>query len=208
MIETIHSLLDTPIPTIFIVSGTLLLFFAIGVQFQAVFTTNVKPSHAAVLGSLFLILGLALHALPFLVKTSEPTTSEKTQNGKDVFFPNQLNVLWVDDLPKTKVDLYGEVEKLGGNVRYIGENDLAIELLKKTEFTHIISDIGRLNFDGGDAGLRLIEAVREIDPDIPIFILSSHAEKHEKEAYKLGATFVTDEGNEVLTRLIGITPYN
>lgn len=73
MNDIINSIINTPIPTIFVVVGILLLFLAIGGQFTTkVITANVKPKHAGVLGSLFLILGLALHAMPVLVPIQKP----------------------------------------------------------------------------------------------------------------------------------------
>ena len=131
----------------------------------------------------------------------------EAQRRDAAFVARELRVLWVDDNPKTK-GIYSEIETHGGKVAYTGTNEEALHLLKENEFTHVVSDIFRLNMDGPTAGLELLDQIRKVNSSIPVIIFSREADRYEDEVYRRGANLVTASSSEAMLLLLGIRRSN
>lgn len=83
MSDLIASIIDTPIPTIFVLVGVLLLLLAMGIRITTkVVTSNVNPKHSAILGLVFIFSGLALYSLPFVLNKTSEFEKKETKSNK------------------------------------------------------------------------------------------------------------------------------
>jgi len=67
MKNIINAISTTPVPTIFVIAGIILLILALGVQFKTtVVTTNFKNRVAGSVGTIFILVGCFLYMFPLL----------------------------------------------------------------------------------------------------------------------------------------------
>lgn len=124
-------------------------------------------------------------------------TEEKTEEF--------ASVLWVDDVPMNNYVLIDFLEGKDIQVTTAISTENAMQLFKKNKYDRIISDMGRqerYNYNE-IAGIELIRKVRQLDADIPIFIFCSYegVAKYSKKAMEAGATYVTNNGTDLLKEL-------
>lgn len=96
------------------------------------------------------------------------------------------------------------IESLGGNVFHAATNDDALARLSEHEFSHVVTDIGRPKIDGPNAGLLLLERMREARIKTPVIVMSRNADFHRLAALKLGAILVTDSPAQAMVVLLGV----
>jgi len=102
MKDLLNSIVETPIPVIFILFGLFLLLLSLGIKITTtIITSNVNPKHSGILGSIFLILGIALYSFPFIVNsigknksiiTNNNTTIYKSTNTNDLIYDYKINL--------------------------------------------------------------------------------------------------------------------
>jgi len=67
IINAISTVSTTPVPTIFVIAGIILLILALGVQFKtSIVTTNLKNRVAGSVGIIFILVGCFLYMFPLL----------------------------------------------------------------------------------------------------------------------------------------------
>lgn len=110
--------------------------------------------------------------------------------------PAPFRVLWVDDHPENNVL---EIERLRDNgVRVDSATSTreGLELFGANRYRVVVTDMGRT--EGGtevvDAGIRLVTAVRELDPAVPVVVYCGRRAKSTlgDRAIAAGASAVTD----------------
>ena len=97
------------------------------------------------------------------------------------------SILVVDDEPALREILKEELEYLGANVNEAANGHEAFELVRKTSFDAVISDI---RMPGGD-GVELLTRIRQGHPTMPVVMLiTGFADITVEEAYAKGAAAV------------------
>lgn len=97
MKDLLSSIVDTPIPTIFIIFGLMLLLLSLGVKITTKFiTSNVNSRTSGALGFLFLMLGLFLYSFPFFINNKKQGEDKKTSiskniNANDLLYDYKIN---------------------------------------------------------------------------------------------------------------------
>jgi CheY-like chemotaxis protein len=115
------------------------------------------------------------------------------------------SILWVDDNPKNNSYFIDQLQELGIKVDLVPTTSKGLEMLARRRYSCVISDMGRKE-DGkekSDAGLDLLRAIRERDPNIPfvIFCSSNGVRRYGADAMLLGATGITASGTELIALL-------
>jgi CheY-like chemotaxis protein len=115
--------------------------------------------------------------------------------------PLLSSVLWVDDTPKNNSFFVEELQKLSVRVDLAETTSDGLALFRAGHYGAVISDIGHLL--APRAGLDLLQAVREIDRQVPFFIFCSArgARIHREEALRLGVTGITSSPTELYAML-------
>jgi CheY-like chemotaxis protein len=109
---------------------------------------------------------------------------------------HQRAILWVDDRPNNNIYERRSFEALGIDFALALSTDEALEILKRKNFSAIISDMGRK--EGPTEGYALLEALRETDSETPFFIYAgSNAPEHKREATERGAQGSTNNPEEL-----------
>lgn len=115
------------------------------------------------------------------------------------------SVLWVEDTPQNSAYLIEAIRSKGVEVAIARSTREAVKALKASEFSAIVTDMGRMEPDSSEknptAGLELVEAARKLNPDIPILVYTSREGPLLKAATMLGANAVTGSDTEVLRKL-------
>lgn len=110
-------------------------------------------------------------------------------------------ILWVDDIPKNNSYLVASLEERGIRVDVALSTDEALGKFKNTQYDIVISDMGRP--EGSKAGLDLTTKLKELRPNIPVFIFcgGSAARNLRDEALRAGVTEITSSGTTLLSAL-------
>lgn len=112
------------------------------------------------------------------------------------------SVLWVDDHPENNALLVHELQQADVRVDLALSTKEGRELFDRHRYGAIVSDMGR--YENGaevpDAGVRLTQAIRATDADIPVLIYCPRrtAARYGDQAYSEGATMVTSSGSALL----------
>jgi len=105
-------------------------------------------------------------------------------------------ILWVDDRPENNVYERKAFEALGLSFSLALSTNEALEILKRSKFACIISDMGRR--EGPKEGYILLEAIRKQGERIPFIIYAgSNAPEHKQEASERGAQGSTNNPQEL-----------
>ena len=113
-------------------------------------------------------------------------------------------ILWVDDNPRNNVRERNAMTTLGMHVVISLSTDEALELLSRTRFDVVISDMGRQ--DDKTAGYTLLDAMRSRGDPTPFVIYAgSDAAEHREEARKRGALGSTNRPSELLDLVLQAT---
>jgi len=115
------------------------------------------------------------------------------------------SALWVDDHPENNALLIEELQRNSVRVDLAGSTREGLALLNQRRYGIVLSDMGRVE-DGRevtDAGLRLLQAVRETDTSIPFLIYCSvgAAARYREQALANGATAITSSPTDVSKHL-------
>lgn len=81
-------------------------------------------------------------------------------------------VLLVDDQPELRRLLRRSLIKAGHTVVEASNGQIAVELAQQLHFDVVISDVGMPDM----SGVELLEALRELDPDLPVVLTSGWPE--------------------------------
>ncbi len=81
-------------------------------------------------------------------------------------------VLLVDDQPELRRLLRRSLNKAGHEVIEAANGHVAVELAQQLRFDVVISDVGMPDM----SGVELLEALRELDPDLPVVLTSGWPE--------------------------------
>lgn len=134
-------------------------------------------------------------------------SEEATANAGPANIPSQLarSVLWVDDNPKNNTYFIAELGDLGMSVDIALSTTEGVAKFERGDYRFVISDMGRKE-DGKfnrDAGLDLLQAIREQDAEIPFVIFCSRkgASEFRAKAKELGATGITASATELFATL-------
>ncbi len=114
---------------------------------------------------------------------------------------SNVRILWVDDFPSNNAFLIDRFISDGIDVTTVISTENAIDLLKKQEYSVIISDLGRIEkgTDNKFAGLDLIKSARQMGIKTPIAIFAGHRGMQNKATLlEAGAQGVFDSGVDVL----------
>lgn len=114
-------------------------------------------------------------------------------------------VLWVDDNPKNNTYFIAELGDLGMSVDIALSTSEGVSKFEHGNYRFVISDMGRKE-DGKfnrDAGLDLLQAIREQDAEIPFVIFCSRkgVSEFRSKAMELGATGITASATELFAKL-------
>ncbi len=108
----------------------------------------------------------------------------------------QNRILWVDDWPENNVYERKAFEAFGLSFSLALSTNEALELLKRSKFAAIISDMGRR--EGPREGYVLLESIRKQGDRTPFFIYAkSNAPEHKREASERGAQGSTNDPQEL-----------
>jgi CheY-like chemotaxis protein len=117
-------------------------------------------------------------------------------SGERMNEPWRRSVLWVDDQPQNNVYEGRAFESVGVSITQAESTTTALELLRRSQFAAIISDMGRR--EGQREGYALLEAVRSQGNDTPFFIYAgSNSPEHRQEAARRGAQGSTNDPEEL-----------
>jgi CheY-like chemotaxis protein len=116
-----------------------------------------------------------------------------------------LPILWVDDTPSNNTPLVDALHALGIGVDQALSTAAAMEALNKRSYGLVISDLGRS--ENGQwherAGLELIESIRNIPSDVPIFIFGTRRAVEMREELELsGAALVTNRASVLFEQAV------
>jgi len=115
-------------------------------------------------------------------------------------------VLWVDDSPSNNAYEAGQLQAMGVEVVQAVSTDEGLRALRRTPrpFDVVISDMGRSEAGGfdPDAGLRLIEKIRESDATTPVLLYGgSGAVARRDQVAEAGGNGVTQSPTELFALL-------
>jgi CheY-like chemotaxis protein len=115
-------------------------------------------------------------------------------------------VLWVDDTPANNAYEAGQLQAMGVEVVQAVSTDEGLRALRRTPrpFDVVISDMGRSEADGfdPDAGLRLIEKIRESDDTTPVLLYGgAGAVARRDQVAEAGGNGVTQSPTELFALL-------
>jgi CheY-like chemotaxis protein len=132
--------------------------------------------------------------------SSKPSSSEINPVPR-----GPASILWVDDNPKNNSYFIDQLQELGIKVDLVPTTSKGLEMFARRRYSCVISDMGRKE-DGkekSDAGLDLLRAIRERDPNIPFVIFCSFdgVRRYGADAMLLGATGITASGTELIALL-------
>lgn len=110
-------------------------------------------------------------------------------------------ILWVDDNPKNNSFFVASFESRGARVETALTTDEGIAMFKRSGYDAVISDMGRP--ESGKAGIDLARAIKQISPNIPVYIFCgrSAAMNLREEALAAGVAEITTSGS-TLARLV------
>jgi CheY-like chemotaxis protein len=115
--------------------------------------------------------------------------------------PAPSSILWVDDNPKNNSYLIEQLHGLGIKVDIALTTSDGLSTFGRRRYNLVISDMGRQEEGtfNSDAGLDLLRAIRERDPNVPIAIYcsSNAVRQYGAEAKRLGAACVTSSATEL-----------
>ena len=99
--------------------------------------------------------------------------ADNTETPEDQVDLSDRLIMIVDDELEVAEVLGSFLERMGAEVAVVDDPELAIEAIQDdpTAWTAVISDYSMGKINGGD----LVEQVRELTPDLPIFILTALA---------------------------------
>jgi len=108
-----------------------------------------------------------------------PETAADTQpreaDGRWVGRPVPRRILWVDDSPVNNALMVEQLTRDGVRVDLARSTREGLAELTRHSYGAVVSDMGRFENDGfvSDAGLRLLDAVRDRDSTMPFVIYTS-----------------------------------
>lgn len=116
-------------------------------------------------------------------------------------------ILWVDDNPSNNAAIVQALTDLNIRVDLALSTTEALERMKLTRYGLVISDLGRR--EGGEqneaAGLDLIRAIRESDPQTPITIYAGwRGMRNRDDLLAAGATVVTSTPSVVFSEAVRV----
>ncbi len=110
-------------------------------------------------------------------------------------------ILWVDDRPDNNIYERETLSALGFTFDLALSTNEALQKLKPTKYSAIISDMGRA--EGPREGYVLLEKVRSIDKAVPYFIYAgSNLPAHKQEAMQRGAQGTTNDPRELMKLVV------
>jgi len=110
-------------------------------------------------------------------------------------------ILWVDDNPDNNFLERSAFENVGLNVLTALSTDEALNIIKKSKFSAIISDMGRA--EGPREGYELLDIIRKRGLTTPFFIYSgSNDPEHKLEAFQKGAQGSTCYPHELFSMVM------
>lgn len=110
-------------------------------------------------------------------------------------------ILWVDDNPLNNGPLVEALRSMGVHIDLALSTEEALELLPRQPYALVISDLHRMEHgeSNDDAGLQLVQEIRQRGYIVPVFIYSSGAARFRaNELREAGATWVTNRPSELL----------
>jgi CheY-like chemotaxis protein len=177
-------------------SGYLLTRIYLSGAFRRADTGNVLVAGIPTpISSLFEQLYKSVTELRELItKSSTPSTSIAASQATPAATAGQKirSVLWVDDEPESNSLMISEMRKQQIAVTTVKSTQEALAAFQPGRFDVIITDMGRAT-DGGKAGIELVNLIRKMDTQTPIFIACSKyaAEEFRDEALAAGANEIT-----------------
>ncbi len=183
-------------------SGYLLTRIYLSGAFRRADTGNVLVSGIPTpISSLFEQLYKSVTEIRELItKSSTPSTSPAARQETPTATAGQKirSVLWVDDEPEGNSLMISEMRKQQIAVTTVKSTQEALAAFQPGRFDVIITDMGR-PLDGGKAGIELVNLIRKMDTQVPIFIYCSKyaAEEFRDEALKAGATEISSSQTDL-----------
>jgi CheY-like chemotaxis protein len=113
-------------------------------------------------------------------------------------------ILWVDDKPSNNAYEAGQLQAMGVEVVQRTSTDEGLRALQRAPFDAVISDMGRAEPGGYDpeAGIRLIERIRETDRMTPVFVYgNAGAMDRRDQVADAGGTGITQSPTELFALL-------
>ncbi|MCT9076933.1 response regulator [Streptomyces fulvoviolaceus] len=134
-------------------------------------------------------------------RTGQGQTEQQPQPGRVL-----RRILWVDDVPSNNAYEAGQLQAMGVEVVQAKSTDEGLQALQGAQqpFDAVISDMGRSEgseYDP-DAGVRLIERIRETDASTPVFVYGgAGALTRRDEVAEAGGNGVTQSPTELFALL-------
>lgn len=123
----------------------------------------------------------------------------------DPFDDDISSILWVDDNPVNNAFLINSLKYQGVEVTNALTTQEGLDRFNRSSFDCIITDISRMEgspVTNKQAGFELIQAIREKNKDIPIYIYTGKVDERLKQkAEDVGATGLTTSPSELLQML-------
>lgn len=120
--------------------------------------------------------------------------------------PAALRILWVDDKPRNNAAIVAALENEGHRVEIAASTTEAEDRMARLRPDVVVSDIGRP--EGRDAGVRILEALRERGDATPVALFTSArgASLYADRAARAGAITITDSPVDLLAALRAVKP--
>jgi CheY-like chemotaxis protein len=129
-------------------------------------------------------------------------TTQFTQMEQDTSTaPSEKRILWVDDKPRNISFLVASLEKRGARVETALSTKEGLTKFRKRSYDIVLSDMART--EGGKAGIDLTKKLKDMSPNIPVFIYCTSwaARNLRKEALEAGVTEITSSASTLLAAL-------
>jgi CheY-like chemotaxis protein len=124
-----------------------------------------------------------------MVQHAQPTVAPPPEDWR-------RRILWVDDRPDNNIYERAAFESVGVTFTLSESTNEALDILSKTKFAAVISDMGRR--EGPREGYLLLDALRGRGDRTPFFIYaSSNAPEHKRETSQHGGQGCTNNAQEL-----------
>lgn len=110
-------------------------------------------------------------------------------------------ILWVDDNPKNNSFLVSALQERGARVDIALSTDAGLSMFRKQRYDMVLSDMGRP--EGERAGLDLTRRIKEIRPEVPVYIYCGAwaATNLHQDALDAGVATITASSTTLLSAL-------
>ena len=147
-----------------------------------------------------------------LAEVTAPTLDRSAELTGTASHRPLRRVLWVDDVPLNNTYEVAQLQTLGVEVVQETSTDSAVVELAKARapFNAVITDLGRREEYGFNvnAGIELIERLRQQGNDMPIFVYSSPSSTRRRdEIVAAGGNGVTASPTELFALLRAVGPF-